>query len=209
MPVPKCRRISYRVGIATALAAVTWGAYALGQASPRAVSDTRPLRAACRAAGVPYPPPAPRVVVRKAERRLALYSGKTRVKEYRVGLGPAPSGTKMRQGDGRTPEGHYYVCTRLEKSQFRRFLGLSYPGPQDAERGFGAGLISRTERERILTAQRRRVQPPWHTELGGAVGIHGRGSTSDWTAGCVAVDDPDIDELFAVLPLGTPVTIHP
>lgn len=168
-----------------------------------------PLRQACRTAGVRYPPPALRIIVWKGERRLALVSDGKVLKEYRVGLGPVPAGHKEREGDGRTPEGDYYVCTRLERSRFRHFLGLSYPGISDAHRGVRAGLLSRAERDRILAAQQARKQPPWSTRLGGAVGIHGSGAGSDWTAGCVAVEDRDIDELFAVVRLGTPVTIEP
>lgn len=126
-----------------------------------------------------------------------------------MGLGPDPAGTKLQQGDGRTPEGEYYVCTRLERSRFHRFLGLSYPGIADARRGYREGLLTGAERDRIVAAQVKRQQPSWNTRLGGAVGIHGNGSSSDWTAGCIAVEDREIEELFAVLPLGTPVTVLP
>ena len=178
---------------------------------PRAQALTRgdhPLARACRAAGVTYPPPGPRVVVRKAERVLTLYSGQQAVKEYRVGLGGSPARDKERQGDRCTPTGDFYVCTRLERSRFHRFLGISYPAPNDAQRGLKQGLIDRSEHSAILRAHQKRRQPPWNTRLGGAVGLHGGGSGMDWTLGCVAVENGEIEELFAVLPLGTPVRIE-
>jgi len=91
-----------------------------------------PLRQACREAGVGFPPPRPKVEIRKGARTLALFSGGTLLKEYPAALGGAPVGDKERQGDGRTPVGEFYVCTRLEKSRFHRFLGLSYPAPVHA-----------------------------------------------------------------------------
>jgi murein L,D-transpeptidase YafK len=175
--------------------------------SPTLPAGDVPLAHACRAAGVRYPPPSPRVVVRKELRLLALYSGETLVKEYRIALGRAPLADKEREGDGRTPVGDFYVCTRLQRSRFRRFLGISYPHPDAARRGLEDARITRAQHDAVLRAHRRGVQPPWDTPLGGAVGIHGGGAASDWTLGCVAVEDAQIDELFAVLPMGTPVRI--
>jgi lipoprotein-anchoring transpeptidase ErfK/SrfK len=169
-----------------------------------------PLRAACKGAGVKYPPPSPRVEIDKAGRRLALFSGTTRLKEYRVALGVSgtPTRTKTRQGDCQTPTGEYYICTRLQRSRFHRFLGLSYPGPADAVVALRERRITAAQHKAIVAAHRKRVQPPWGTPMGGAVGIHGSGAGMDWTAGCVALEDSDIEELFAVLPLGTPVTLR-
>jgi hypothetical protein len=166
------------------------------------------LPEACRASGVAYPPPEPRVLIRKEARALGLYSGATLVKEYRVALGPDPLPDKEREGDGRTPLGEFYLCTRLERSRFHRFLGLSYPAPEDALRGLDSRLVNRFQYRAILAAHARKRLPPWNTPLGGAIGIHGGGSGSDWTAGCIALEDGDIEELFQVLPLGAPVHIE-
>lgn len=167
------------------------------------------LRQACATAKVRYPPPSPRVQIEKSLRRLALYSGETLVKEYRValGFGGNPEKTKTRQGDRQTPTGQYYICTRLQRSRFHRFLGLSYPAPADAAPALRGGRITRAQQTAISTAHRKRRQPPWNTPLGGAIGIHGGGAGTDWTAGCIAVENAEIEELFAVLPLGTPVTL--
>jgi hypothetical protein len=150
----------------------------------------------------------PRIVVSKAARRLELYSDGRVVREYRVVLGGDPVNDKERQGDSRTPEGEFYVCVKNEKSQFYRSLGLSYPNKEDAERGLRAGLITRAEHDRITSAIARRRRPPWDTALGGEIFIHGGGTSNDWTLGCVALDNPDMQELFDSVPLNTPVRIE-
>jgi lipoprotein-anchoring transpeptidase ErfK/SrfK len=69
-------------------------------------------------------------------------------------------------------------------------------------------LITRTQYQRIIDALKRKRQPPQYTRLGGEIFIHGNGSHSDWTWGCVALDDKDMRELFDAVPVGTPVTIE-
>jgi L,D-peptidoglycan transpeptidase YkuD (ErfK/YbiS/YcfS/YnhG family) len=151
----------------------------------------------------------PRVLVRKSARRLELFAGGERVRVFRVGLGFAPEGDKERQGDGRTPEGDFYICMKNERSNFYLSLGLNYPDEADAARALGSGLITRAQHDRIVRANRRRRCPPWNTRLGGEIFLHGGGSASDWTLGCVALENPHIKELFEHLPTGTPVRIQP
>jgi murein L,D-transpeptidase YafK len=152
-------------------------------------------------------PPAPSVEIRKEARLLRLHSKGKRIKEYSVGLGGSPLPDKEREGDSRTPVGEFTICTRLEQSRFHRFLGISYPGPEDAERGLKQGMINRKQYQVILDAHRRKRQPPWNTPLGGEVGIHGGGSGADWTLGCIALENEAAAELFRVLPLGTRVLV--
>jgi murein L,D-transpeptidase YafK len=152
---------------------------------------------------------APKIVVSKSKRQLALYSNDKIVRLYRIGLGFSPAGDKARQGDGRTPEGQFYVCVKNAGSRFYLSLGLSYPNKEHAGRGLREGLISRAEYNSIISALDRRARPPWDTRLGGEIFIHGHGSTSDWTLGCVALDNTDMKELFDVVPKGTAVTIEP
>lgn len=150
----------------------------------------------------------PRIVVSKTRRRLMLYSNNKLVRVYRVGLGTSPVDDKIKEGDRRTPEGEFYIFTKNDKSAFYLSLGLSYPNAEDAERGFRDGLINRQQYNRIIVAIRRKVAPPQKTALGGEIYIHGNGSQSDWTFGCVALDDKDIRELFDAVPVKTPVVIE-
>ncbi len=150
----------------------------------------------------------PSIVVEKGARRLTLYSGGERVRVFRVALGFEPEGDKVKQGDGRTPEGDFYVCMKNERSKFYLSLGLSYPNASDAARGLRDGLITRAQHERIESAIERGAKPPWDTALGGEIFIHGGGTASDWTWGCVALDNEHIKELFDAVPLGTPVRIE-
>ena len=160
-------------------------------------------------AGVAHPPPRPVLEVDKSERRMWLKSGGRMVREYVVALGFAPEGDKEREGDGKTPEGRFYLCYRNGRSRFHRFIGISYPAPEDAARGVRSGQITSRQQAATARAHRRRHQPPWNTALGGAVGLHGGGTGRDWTWGCVAVTDQEIEELYHALPLGTPVVIRP
>lgn len=151
---------------------------------------------------------APRILINKSSRTLALYSADRLLKTYAIALGLSPTDDKERQGDRRTPEGDFYICNKNEHSQFYLSLGLSYPNAEDAARGLSAGLITQAQHDRIADAIKHRRQPPWDTALGGAVMLHGGGTGTDWTWGCVALADADIKELFAAIPLGTPVRIE-
>ena len=151
----------------------------------------------------------PKIVVKKAERKLYLYSGSKLVRTYRVGLGLSPVGDKVREGDRRTPEGDFYIFTKNDKSAFYLSLGISYPNAAHAERGLRDGLITRAQYESIMSALKQKKTPPQKTRLGGEIYIHGNGSSSDWTWGCVALEDRDIRELFDLVSVGTPVTIRP
>lgn len=149
-------------------------------------------------AQVPQPPEqrADRIVIEKQARRLTIYRARVPIKTYRVALGFSPVGHKTREGDGKTPEGLYVIDSRLAKSQFHRALHISYPNAADRE-----------------AARRAGVSP------GGAIMIHGLGKgwgwlgrahrLTDWTSGCIAVTNEEIEELWAAIPDGTPVEIRP
>lgn len=151
----------------------------------------------------------PRVLVKKARRELLLYSNNKLVRTYHIGLGLSPLGDKVRAGDRRTPEGDFYIFTKNDKSAFYLSLGLSYPNIPHAERGLRDGLISRGQYETIIRAVKAGKAPPQNTRLGGDIYIHGNGAQSDWTWGCVALENDDIRELFTALNVGTPVVIEP
>lgn len=151
----------------------------------------------------------PRIVVKKRERRLFLYSGDKLLRTYRVGLGLSPVGDKVRQGDRRTPEGDFYIFTKNDKSAFYLSLGISYPNEAQAKRGLRDGLITRAQYDVIMDALKNKKAPPQNTALGGDIYIHGNGASSDWTWGCVALENEDIRELFNAVGVGTPVKIEP
>jgi len=151
----------------------------------------------------------PRIVVLKSQRNLELYSAGKLIRTYKIGLGQNPVPDKQREGDRATPEGDFYIFTKNPKSAFHLSLGISYPNIEDAERGLNAGLITRAQRDAIVKAIKRKQGPPQYTALGGLIYIHGNGASSDWTWGCVALENEDIEELYQAIPVGTPVTIKP
>ncbi|MCA1959395.1 MAG: L,D-transpeptidase [Desulfomonile sp.] len=164
-----------------------------------------------------------RVVIHKARQVLAVYEGARLIKTYRVSLGLEPVGPKTETGDRRTPEGEYFICSKSASSSFHRFLGISYPGELDAMRAFEDGQISLETRNAIIRSAKEGRTPPWNTKLGGWVGIHGYPTEGNqkrwvsllypkphnWTNGCIALWDSEIEELYEILPVGTPVTILP
>lgn len=155
------------------------------------------------------PMAAPRIVIEKAKRKLAVFDGDYLVEEYSIGLGFAPDGDKAIEGDGRTPEGDFYVFTKNPESRFFLSLGISYPSREDAERGLAECLISEEEHRAIADAIDEKRMPPQRTKLGGEIYIHGGGDKSDWTEGCIALENDEIQALFDAIPVGTPVTIKP
>jgi len=160
----------------------------------------------------------PSIVIWKSHYSLTLYKGDIPVKTYPAVFGKGhPNGDKEKSGDKRTPEGDFYICTMNPSKRFYKFMGLSYPGLKHAEQGVRRGLITAREYREIEQANRDGRQPPWETKLGGAIGIHGRlqddraaiTTRENWTDGCIALANADVDELFSIVALGTPVTILP
>jgi len=139
---------------------------------------------------------ADRVVVFKSERTLVLMKEDRPLKQYRVALGREPLGAKVQEGDGRTPEGLYLIDWRKPDSAFHKALHTSYPNAEDVARprepgGGPGGLI-------MLHGLR--------NGLGFLGRFHRR---LDWTNGCIAVTDAEIDEIWRVVADGTPIEIRP
>lgn len=151
----------------------------------------------------------PRIVVRKSERKLDIFDGGQLVKSYSMVLGFKPEGDKETEGDGKTPEGEFYVFTKNPRSKFHLSVGISYPSKVDAVRGLKQGLISREEHDLITAAIDEKKMPLQKTKLGGEIYIHGGGTAGDWTDGCMALKNEEIKEIFDAVPIGTPVTILP
>ena len=150
----------------------------------------------------------PRIVISKSARRLKLYSGDKLLHTYRVGLGFSPVKDKVKEGDGATPEGEFYIFTKNPESAYYLSLGISYPNIEDAERGLRTKLINAEQYQQIVEAIQNKTMPPQNTPLGGLIYIHGRGSRKDWTWGCVALDDLNMKVLFDAVQVGTMIVIE-
>ncbi|HRM75021.1 MAG TPA: L,D-transpeptidase family protein [Paracoccus sp. (in: a-proteobacteria)] len=137
-------------------------------------------------------PPVTQIVVKKGERKMYLVSGKTAIKSYQINLGNQPIGDKQYEGDGKTPEGLYFIDRFNPNSRYHLSVGISYPSAQDVAQAAALGL-----------------------RPGGDIFIHGLGpegralNKADWTAGCIAVNDEEIEEIFAMLQPGVPIFIYP
>lgn len=135
-------------------------------------------------------PPVTQVVVNKGARQMLLLNGNTVLKAYRIGLGNEPLGHKQFEGDGKTPEGQYFISHKNPDSQYHLSLGISYPNEAD-----------------IAFAEAEGKSP------GGDIFIHGgpntRVSKRDWTWGCIALTDKEIERVYSMVKPGTPVFILP
>lgn len=148
------------------------------------------------------------IKIYKDKRILELYGDKKLIGRFKIGLGRDPWSDKEKEGDNRTPEGTYYICTKTSETKYTYFMGLSYPSTKDAQKGLEKGIINQDTYNRIKKAIDSKQQPPWNTPLGGAVGIHGGGNKDNWTYGCIAVSNEDINILKLYTPFKTPVEIY-
>lgn len=131
-----------------------------------------------------------------------------------IAIGRGGAGLKHRRGDNITPFGEYRIGWVGEKSKFRKFFGLTYPSANDAENALREGLIDQETYGRIVTADHAHQIPPQNTPLGGQIGIHGLGRGNldvhkafDWTRGCIALTNTQIDHLSQWVDTGTVVKI--
>lgn len=136
-------------------------------------------------------PEVTQVFVSKENRKLYLLHNEEVLKEYKVALGFQPAGDKKKYGDGKTPEGFYFIDRRNPNSAFHLSIGISYPNSRDRAESARLGV-----------------------EPGGDIFIHGqpnrgrsRGKGSDWTAGCIAVSNDEMEEIYAMVQAGTPIYI--
>ena len=127
----------------------------------------------------------------------------------RSGLGSTPSGAKLQLGDGKTPEGVFFVPRVIPDSTYYKALLISYPTLADAARGFSSGLITNGQRQQIQSAHAACVEPLQDTPLGGGIELQGNGGDRDWTAGNVALDDASVDLLWSNIGVGDSVVVLP
>lgn len=143
-------------------------------------------------------PVAAKLVVFKAQRQLVVLDQDGKVlHSYKISLGWTPVGPKQEEGDGKTPEGDYTIDHHNDNSAYHKSLHISYPGKDD-----------------IVRAREKNVSP------GGAIFIHGKPNfkawmfwkynhSNDWTNGCIALSNSDMNQLWDMVPDGTPITINP
>jgi murein L,D-transpeptidase YafK len=142
------------------------------------------------------PQKADSILILKKDHLMELIAGGKVIRSYKVALGQGGLAPKVRQGDGRTPEGHYIIDAKYAASQYHKALHISYPNAEDRKRAAKLG-----------------VSP------GGSILIHGLPNGKgyigaahrlyDWTLGCIAVTDEEIDEIWELVAVGTPVEIRP
>ena len=149
-----------------------------------------------------------RLVITKHAKTLVLLDGEEEVLRIPVVIGKNLA-DKQREGDLATPEGEFYICYKNAESKYHRFLGLSYPNVEDAERGLREKLITKAEYDEIREAIFARKCPPWKTALGGEVGLHGPCPNVTWTHGCIAMGVEQIERLYDLMEIGDEVTILP
>jgi murein L,D-transpeptidase YafK len=135
-----------------------------------------------------------RIIVEKSARRMVLVQDGRAVRHYQIALGFSPSGTKIRQGDGRTPEGTFRIDRRNDRSSYHLSLGLDYPQKKDRARAQAGGY-----------------------NPGGDIMIHGQPNNlpdavivkGDWTAGCIALSNAEMREVWAATDRNTMVEVRP
>jgi len=155
--------------------------------------------------------------ISKTEQTLFAYQGGKLIAKIPTDLGYNFFSDKERRGNladpdhWRTPEGQFFVAAKNPHSQFYKALVLNYPNAEDAERGLRDELITQAQYDAIVLAERTVSMPLMNTELGGYIEIHGDGTgeRNNWTQGCIAIANGELDRLWDLVTVGTPVLIDP
>ena len=157
-----------------------------------------------------------RLVAHKQERLLEIQCEGGFVFSVPAAFGRGERGPKRSAGDERTPEGEYRVSGPARASRFHRFVPIDYPSVGDADAALADARIGAADHARIVAAHRRGALPPQDTPLGGLLGLHGEGArwrgeskALDWTDGCIALADRDVQFVADRVRKGTPVEIRP
>jgi len=137
-----------------------------------------------------------KIIVNKCDRKLSVFENGKLIKSYKISLGKVPEGAKEFEGDMKTPEGLYVINNKNPNSGYHKNLGISYPNDKDEKHAKDFGK-----------------------NPGGLIKIHGIKNgygwigrlhlLKDWTLGCIALTDKEIDELYEMVPIGTPIEIKP
>ena len=151
--------------------------------------------------------------ISKRRKKVYVYRGAELIDTIPADFGNNVVSDKIRRGDvrspddWRTPEGTFFVVAKNPNSQYYKALVLNYPNAEDARRGYKQGLITKEEYQAIVRAEQNHQVPPMNTLLGGWIEIHGDGTGggTNWTQGCIAIENNRMDELWTLVDVGTPV----
>ncbi len=157
------------------------------------------------------------LVIKRSEKRLLIQKDGEVLRSFHVALGSGGRKAKMKSGDRLTPLGKYHITQVRDSDRFHLFIQLDYPSVRDAITALKEDRISKAQYRKILDAHIFGNLPPQNTPLGGAIGIHGIGvetkdkleihEIADWTKGCIALRNEEIEQLTKYISKGTQVTI--
>lgn len=157
------------------------------------------------------------LLILRSSHTLIVKQGDVTLRTFKVAFGSGGKKAKLREGDHTTPKGTYSINIVRDSERFHLFMQLNYPNMNDAQRALKTKLISRKQYQDILDAQLEGRMPPQNTGLGGAIGIHGIGvetkdkieihQLADWTQGCIAMRNDEVEVLSRYISRGTKVTI--
>lgn len=157
------------------------------------------------------------LVIDRSEHKLIVKKDGSTLRTFKVALGSGGRKAKLQEGDHKTPKGTYQISKIRDSQRFHMFMQLNYPNMKDAGRALKNHVITRKQYQAILEAHSYGRLPPQNTALGGAIGIHGIGfetkdkleihQIADWTQGCIALRNTEIEELSRFIHVGTTVSI--
>tara|TARA_R110002049_G_scaffold285705_12_gene467233 strand:+ start:1461 stop:2036 length:576 start_codon:yes stop_codon:yes gene_type:complete len=157
------------------------------------------------------------LLISRSAHTLSVKQGDVTLSTFKVAFGSGGKKAKLREGDHTTPKGAYVINKIRDSENFHLFMLLNYPNMDDAKRALKEDLITRTQYRAILIAHIEGRLPPQNTALGGAIGIHGIGvetkekleihQLADWTKGCIAMRNDEVEVLRRYISPGTKVTI--
>lgn len=159
------------------------------------------------------------IIISRSDNTLIVLKNGIVMKRFHVAFGSGGRFGKIKQGDRKTPYGEYKVISIKSSERFHSFIQLDYPSVNDAEQAYFNHILTRDEYRSIVDAHWEGRMPPQHTPLGGAIGLHGIGKetaekieiheTVNWTKGCLALRNSEIDQIKPFITKGTTVLITP
>jgi len=157
------------------------------------------------------------IVILRSEHLLQVKKNDIILRSFTAAFGSGGNKTKRQQGDYITPKGSYKISNIRSSGRFHLFMQINYPSIEDADRGLKNYIITQQQYQAIVSAHNKNKLPPQNTALGGIIGLHGIGvetqdkldihQFADWTQGCIALRNDEIDDLKRYIKVGTKVTI--